>query len=113
MKPSEDQKRTTVKLAAVLGWLGVALVTLLRVTEAIGPNWGVLSLPLIGMAILAGISWNRYKLQDTMVAALQAGYNLARSRHRSWHARETEEDEPDIEPQLKQQIEEWRERNGS
>jgi hypothetical protein len=77
---SEDRKRRSVKVATWTSWLAALGMTAWITTQPVESSarqYSLLIVLLIGVAIRLGQESSRYKLGDTIVAALKTGYNLS------------------------------------
>lgn len=83
----EETKRALVRTTAWTAWMGAITMAALRATETVGLNWGIVAVVFIGIAIVAGSTTSRYRMQDTIVGAMKAGYELSRRdvRKGGWH----------------------------
>lgn len=117
---AETTKRTAVKVAAWVSWLGaMSMLAYVAMQPLMSPvrQWGGLAVVfLIGVAIALGLASSRYKLSDTIVAALQTGYKLseeaankrvreAEARAQNRHNTAMEEARAEVSEQKKARIE--------
>lgn len=76
----EENRRTAALFAAVAGWGGALLLAILRVADVIPQDMSVFIVLLIGIAISAGLSLTRSRLERTMIGVFKAGVSSVADR---------------------------------
>jgi hypothetical protein len=74
---TEEVKQLGALVLMWSGWVAAMTLSVLRVAH-LGPEWGVVIILAIGVAIAAGQARVRHKLTDAIVGAFTAGVTIAR-----------------------------------
>jgi hypothetical protein len=95
-------KRVVVQWTAWLSWLAALSLAAWDSLSSEGKNLDLLVIFLVGVAISAGLSLSRHRLTDTIVAALQTGYDLSEE-----HARQRVSDQEESASVRMENHQEW------
>ncbi|MEU3052297.1 hypothetical protein [Streptomyces griseus] len=73
----EDYRYPLTLTVAHIGWWGTVIIVLLRATEIIPPQWGLIAVLTIGIAVTASLSLSRMRFAKTIAGVFQTGLTTA------------------------------------
>ena len=77
---TEDRRRKYATACMWIGWSGALLFASLRVAHVIPMDYEVMVVPIVGAAISATLARSRYRLEDSIIATMRTGMDIARQQ---------------------------------